>query len=128
MLDKIVQAKKRRLHSVERKNWEKKLDSMLVKNVPPVSFKKAISGKQKLSLIAEFKRKSPSKGVLNSEAELLKQIRLYKKGGAAAISILTEEEFFNGCLDDLIQAKSAINLPVLRKDFIFDKRSQGVRR
>ncbi len=120
MLKKIVQSKKRSFHSVDRKNWEKKLDTMLAENSPRVSFKKAISGKQRLSLIAEFKRKSPSKGVLNSETEPLTQAKLYKKGGASALSILTEEEFFNGSLEDIKQVKSEMNLPVLRKDFIFD--------
>lgn len=120
MLEKIVQAKKRNFYSIDRKSREKKLDKILVENSPVLSFKNAISGKQKLSLIAEFKRKSPSKGVLNSMADPLEQAKLYQKGGASALSILTEEKFFNGSLEDIKQIKSEIDLPALRKDFIFD--------
>src|SRR5687767_11731941 len=72
------------------------------------------------NIIAEFKRRSPSKGMINAAADLTQVVQSYEAGGAAAISILTEEDFFAGSLDDLRKIKSAVKLPVLRKDFVFD--------
>ena len=74
-----------------------------------------------LNIIAEFKRRSPSKGVIRQDANLTEIVQSYQSGGAAAVSVLTEEDHFSGSLDDLRQTKSTIDLPVLRKDFIFDK-------
>jgi indole-3-glycerol phosphate synthase len=75
----------------------------------------------RLNIIAEFKRRSPSKGVIRAGANLPQILRSYQAGGAAAVSVLTEEDHFSGSLDDLRQAKATIDLPVLRKDFIFDE-------
>ena len=72
-------------------------------------------------IIAEFKRKSPSKGWFKTkELEVEKVIRTYNDLGAAGISILTDENYFGGDLDDLIQAKVITDVPVLRKDFMID--------
>lgn len=73
------------------------------------------------NIIAEFKRRSPSKGTINAVADLTHVVQSYEAGGAAAISVLTEEDYFAGSLDDLRKVKSAVNLPVLRKDFVFDE-------
>ncbi len=73
-----------------------------------------------INIIAEFKRRSPSKGVIRVDADLRQIVTSYEAGGASALSVLTEEDYFSGSLDDLRAAKSAVNLPVLRKDFIFD--------
>jgi indole-3-glycerol phosphate synthase/phosphoribosylanthranilate isomerase len=73
------------------------------------------------NLIAEFKRRSPSKGKISSQAEPAKMALLYQSGGAAAISVLTEEDYFGGSLEDLRQVRQVISLPILRKDFIFDE-------
>ena len=72
-------------------------------------------------MIAEFKRRSPSKGAIRVDANLIEVVRSYEAGGAVAISVLTEEDYFSGSLDDLRQVKAAVNLPVLRKDFVFDE-------
>lgn len=73
-------------------------------------------------IIAEFKRKSPSKGWFKpKELEVEKVVRTYNDAGAAGMSILTDEPFFGGDLDDLIQAKIISDIPVLRKDFIIDE-------
>lgn len=73
-------------------------------------------------IIAEFKRKSPSKGWFKSkEIEVEPVIRAYNDLGAAGISVLTDDEFFGGDLDDLIQTKVISDVPVLRKDFIVDQ-------
>ena len=74
-----------------------------------------------LNVIAEFKRRSPSKGIIRNDVDLTQMIKSYHAGGAAAISVLTEEDHFAGSLDDLRVARSTNDLPVLRKDFIFDE-------
>jgi indole-3-glycerol phosphate synthase len=73
-----------------------------------------------LSLIAEFKRRSPSAGEIAVETSVVDQVRAYERGGATAISVLTEESQFGGSLEDLRVARSACELPILRKDFIVD--------
>ena len=74
-----------------------------------------------VNIIAEFKRRSPSKGVIRADADLKQIATSYEAGGASAISVLTEEDYFSGSLDDLRLVKTTIDLPVLRKDFIFDE-------
>lgn len=76
--------------------------------------------KDGINVIAEFKRRSPSKGVIRPEADLLTIVNGYCDGGAAAISVLTEEDYFSGSLEDLRAVKASVYLPVLRKDFVFD--------
>jgi indole-3-glycerol phosphate synthase len=73
-----------------------------------------------LSLIAEHKRRSPSAGLIREDRSLEHVVRAYERGGAAALSILTEGPSFGGSLDDLRAARTAAGLPVLRKDFIVD--------
>src|SRR6058998_370602 len=74
-----------------------------------------------LSLIAEFKRRSPSAGEFRGGAGVAETVRAYERGGAAALSILTEERQFGGSLHDLRAAREASDLPILRKDFIVDR-------
>src|SRR5689334_19740776 len=74
-----------------------------------------------INIIAEFKRRSPSKGIIRPDAELSSIGHSYEAGGAAALSVLTEEDYFDGSLDDLCRAKRSVALPVLRKDFVFDE-------
>jgi indole-3-glycerol phosphate synthase len=73
-----------------------------------------------IRIIAEVKRASPSKGVLNADLEPSVLVRSYETGGAAAISVLTEQDHFQGSLSDLEAVRSATRLPILRKDFIVD--------
>jgi indole-3-glycerol phosphate synthase len=74
-----------------------------------------------INIIAEFKRRSPSKGVIRADVDLQAMVRGYEAGGAAAISVLTETDYFDGSLADLRAVKAAVSLPVLRKDFVFDE-------
>src|SRR6266540_1625140 len=73
------------------------------------------------NIIAEFKRRSPSKGVIRANADAATMARGYVSAGAAAISVLTEENFFGGSLDDLRVVREAVSIPILRKDFIVDE-------
>ncbi len=73
-----------------------------------------------ISVIAEFKRRSPSAGTLRECPDVAELVGAYERGGAAALSILTEGPHFDGSLEDLREARAACALPILRKDFIVD--------
>jgi indole-3-glycerol phosphate synthase len=76
---------------------------------------------EEINVIAEFKRRSPSKGLINNGAVPARMAQLYQAGGAIGISVLTEEDYFEGSLEDLVRVKEAVDLPVVRKDFIFEE-------
>jgi indole-3-glycerol phosphate synthase len=85
---------------------------------PRASFVDALSRDDRLNVIAECKRRSPSKGVLRAEYDPVAIAQAYAKGGAAAISVLTEPTFFDGALEHLAAVHAAVDVPLLRKDFI----------
>src|SRR5215213_2297271 len=85
------------------------------------AFRQALEDAGRVNVIAEFKRASPSKGEIRAGASVAETVRAYERGGAAALSVLTEEDFFGGSLADLREAKASARLPVLRKDFVFDE-------
>ncbi len=82
-------------------------------------FRAALSG-DGLSIIAEIKRRSPSKGTLRANLDVADTAAAYARAGAAAVSVLTDQTFFGGALDDLTSARSNASVPILRKDFIID--------
>jgi indole-3-glycerol phosphate synthase len=86
---------------------------------PPRGFAAAL-GAPGVSVIAEHKRSSPSAGAIRRDLALQDVVGAYERGGAAALSVLTEEHSFSGRLDDLAAARAAARLPILRKDFIVD--------
>jgi len=81
----------------------------------------ALSKKGRTNIIAEIKRASPSRGVINADIDVAERARQYVLGGAAAISVLTEATYFHGSLDDLRIARAAVDEPILRKDFFVDE-------
>jgi indole-3-glycerol phosphate synthase len=78
------------------------------------------SDSQRPKIIAEFKRRSPSAGIIRDDLTVNEIVHCYERGGACAISIVTDEEYFGGSIADLCTARSSTNLPLLRKDFIID--------
>ena len=115
-LSEIIERKRQRLASAKRNaplgDFERRSN--------PHRLRQALLS-DRINIIAEFKRRSPSKGVIRADADLEQLARSYEAGGAAAISVLTEEDYFSGSLDDLRQVKKFVDLPALRKDFIFDE-------
>ena len=115
-LSEIIERKRQRLASAKRNvpldDFERRPD--------PHRLRQALLN-DRINIIAEFKRRSPSKGVIRAGSDLEQIAKSYEAGGAVAISVLTEEDYFSGSLDDLRQVKKSVDLPALRKDFIFDE-------
>src|SRR5438094_3705943 len=91
------------------------------KNAPPHRLLQALeSDSRRLNIIAEFKRRSPSAGIIPSDLLATEVARCYERGGACAISVLTDEEYFGGSIFDLTAVRASTDLPIVRKDFIID--------
>ena len=97
------------------------LENSILFNNDVHSLKKSDIAKGRPHIISEFKRKSPSKGVINSFSNPQDVAKSYEKSGASAISVLTDLHFFGGAKEDVLMAQSSMNLPILRKDFIVDE-------
>ena len=108
---------------VERRKRELPLDAASLAGAPASTgghrFRDALAG-EGIGVIAEFKRRSPSAGALRERPQLAEIVSAYQRGGAVAVSVLTEGPNFEGALDDLAGARAACGLPLLRKDFIVD--------
>ncbi len=91
------------------------------RDAPAHALLRALSRGDGARVIAEFKRRSPSKGIIRDGANASLIARQYERGGAAAISVLTEPDYFDGSLDDLREVRTATSIPILRKDFIVDE-------
>lgn len=119
ILDEIVDVKMSEVAALKKDVPQYVLEK-LVKDLPPTrDFRNAVGGKD-CSIIAEVKRKSPSKGVLVQDFDPLRIACVYEQNGAAAVSVLTDLQFFGGDKSYLGAIKKAVNLPLLRKDFIID--------
>jgi indole-3-glycerol phosphate synthase len=98
------------------------LEARAAAHVPKgAAFEHGLGVGGRVNVIAECKRRSPSKGVLAAQYDPVAIARKYEEGGAAAISVLTEPTFFDGSLDHLRLVRDAVDLPILRKDFIVDE-------
>jgi indole-3-glycerol phosphate synthase len=121
ILREIVEHKRTEVERAKRLRPGKELEARL-DDAPPVrDFVAAIGAGQPIALIAEVKRASPSAGVIRADFDPVKIAANYERYGAACVSVLTDEKFFQGSLDDLIYVRQAIGLPVLRKDFFIDR-------
>ncbi len=115
MLKQILDDAERRAEAIRPRAAEFRAKAA---STPPArGFGRAVSGGK---LIAEVKRRSPSRGVMAPGLDAAAQAKRYQAGGAAAVSVLTESAHFEGSLEDLMAVRSAIDLPVLRKDFLLD--------
>lgn len=123
ILDRIVDARKKRLERAKRELPFERLISEVESQAGSdraSRFHEAITRIDRINIIAEMKRRSPSKGIIRERFEPAAIASNYERAGAAAVSVLTEEDFFEGSLDHLAAARRATSLPLLRKDFIFD--------
>ena len=119
MLDRIVEATREEVERRREIASLAELEARLGTREAPRPFQEALT-RPGISLIAEHKRRSPSAGLIREGAEVTEIVQAYERGGAAALSILTEPFHFGGSLEDLRAARAATHLPVLRKDFIVD--------
>ncbi len=121
ILDKIIAHKKKEIAQLKTEVSVEKLVKSPNFNRTPISLKKALTVKNSTGIIAEFKRQSPSKGIINDKADVIDVTQGYLKAGIAAQSILTDIHFFGGSILDVMQARTVNETtPILRKDFIVD--------
>ena len=120
ILDKIVADKLHEVAAAKARVPESQLREVLACAPPVRDFFAALNGRGTIRLIAEVKKASPSKGVIREDFHPVEIARIYQEHGAACISVLTDEAHFQGSLDYLRQIRAAVDLPVLRKDFIID--------
>jgi indole-3-glycerol phosphate synthase len=123
VLDRIVHAKAKRLEHSKRVAPAEQLKEEALRACQTRranSFAEALSAHGSVNVIAEVKHRSPSKGVIRDDFDPVGIARSYSDAGAAALSVLCEEDFFGGSLDHLAAIRKQVDLPLLRKDFIFD--------
>lgn len=120
-LEKIYAARK---ILIEEEKLKENIEQLQVQieaiNRKPYSFKEALQRKKEISLVAEIKRASPSKGVFDEGLDAVAQAKHYERCEADAISVLTEPQYFKGHYEDLLEVRQHVKLPLLNKDFIFD--------
>lgn len=119
VLDQIIESTEQAVAQRRKQLPLEQLEAQLHRRGADRPFAEALA-QPGLSVIAEFKRRSPSAGEIRPGATVEEVVDAYQRGGAAALSVLTEEDYFGGSLEDLVAARSASELPILRKDFIVD--------
>lgn len=119
ILDTIIERKKEEIKISQSKVSVEELKDSGFFGRKNLSLKESI--KNKSGIIAEFKRQSPSKGIINDHVSPLNVVEEYEKSGASGISILTDKDFFGGSFDDILNVREQINIPILRKDFMIDE-------
>jgi indole-3-glycerol phosphate synthase len=119
MIENLISGARQGVEARRRDVPQADLESQLASRGEDRPFNEALV-RPGLSLIAEFKRRSPSAGDIAAAAVVADQVAAYERGGAAALSVLTDEPHFGGSLEDLRAARAACGLPIVRKDFIVD--------
>jgi indole-3-glycerol phosphate synthase len=117
-LDDLIGSTRARIDEVKQKLTEEVLEQRVASAEPPRDFRAALQGPE-VAIVAEIKRATPRAGPLDLDLDAARRARAYEEGGAAALSVLTEPDFFRGSLEDLVAARG-VSIPVLRKDFILD--------
>jgi len=121
ILQEIVAHKRTEVDRAKRLRPTASLEASLAAAPTVRGFVAALQAREPIALIAEVKQASPSAGLIRSEFDPVKTATAYERHGAACVSVLTDEKYFHGSLDDLIAVRQAIRLPVLRKDFFIDR-------
>jgi len=121
MLQEIIENKRKKVEQQKQLYPTKLLEQGIYFDSNCVSLSHYLTRKDKSGIIAEFKRKSPSKGVINAYADVMQTTLGYMQAGASALSVLTEQDFFMGKDEDLTIARNANYCPILRKDFTIDE-------
>jgi indole-3-glycerol phosphate synthase len=121
ILERIVQAKRVQIARDKAESPVRRMIELATTALPPRDLPQALRGGETMSIIAEIKRASPSKGEIKPGADVAGIAAMYEKAGAAALSVLTESGFFLGAPEHLGEAKRAVLVPVLRKDFILEE-------
>ncbi|NYE04605.1 indole-3-glycerol phosphate synthase [Bacillus niacini] len=114
ILDRIINEKQKEVLKLREGGFIK------VEAKPKRSFIQKLQQAEEIAIISEFKRASPSKGLINNGVEPADQAARYEKAGASAVSVLTDSTFFKGSFDDLRAVREAVDLPILCKDFMID--------
>ena len=120
ILEKIIADKRKEVALKKRIIPTNLLDDYPLFEAPTVSLAKALR-QSDTGIIAEHKRRSPSKSVINQKVSVQDVAEGYEMAGASGMSVLTDGKYFGGSLDDLLLARAAVNLPLLRKEFIIDE-------
>jgi indole-3-glycerol phosphate synthase len=121
ILKKIIDHKRKEVANRKMLFSVRQLELSVLFSRSTFSLKESLKQKNKHGIIAEFKRQSPSKGVINPNADVEKITKGYVDAGASALSVLTDKDFFGGSNADLICARSINECPILRKDFVVDE-------
>jgi indole-3-glycerol phosphate synthase len=121
-LERVAESTRQRVREARARIPGSTLQVSLLDGVSPPSFRAAVARQpaEGIKVIAEVKRRSPSRGPIRPDLEVEELVAAYEEGGACAVSVLTEPEFFGGSTEDITRAAAVTCLPILRKDFILD--------